>query len=70
MCLGWTKTTGIPTWMCRSVGMYRGEIPHACAFAFDGSLLAVSYGSILTLWEPNTTSMVCNGHNEARGTHI
>jgi len=40
------------SWRCRSVGYYRNQSANAAAFSDDGSLLAISYGSIITLWDP------------------
>jgi hypothetical protein len=34
-------------WTLRSVGEYRGEVPHAAAFSPDGSLFAISFGPVL-----------------------
>lgn len=39
-------------WGCRSTGFYRDMIPRCASFAADGSMLAVSYGQIITLWNP------------------
>ncbi|KAF9292637.1 hypothetical protein BGZ68_000041 [Mortierella alpina] len=39
-------------WSCRSTGFYRDMVPHCAGFASDGSLLAVAYGQIITLWNP------------------
>ncbi|KAG0046776.1 hypothetical protein BGZ83_008059 [Gryganskiella cystojenkinii] len=39
-------------WNCRSTGFYRDSIPHCAGFSSDGSLLAVAYGQIITLWNP------------------
>ncbi|KAF9173385.1 hypothetical protein BGX21_002483 [Mortierella sp. AD011] len=39
-------------WSCRSTGFYRDMVPHCAGFSSDGSLLAVAYGQIITLWNP------------------
>lgn len=43
---------GAAAWRCRSVGFYQGHPLLAAAFSPDGSLLAVSGGGLVTLWEP------------------
>jgi WD40 repeat protein len=42
------------SWRCRSVGYYRNRPVAAAKFSGDGSILAVTYGSILTLWDPKS----------------
>jgi len=42
------------SWRCRSVGYYRNRPAGACRFSRDGSILAISYGSVITLWNPYT----------------
>jgi NET1-associated nuclear protein 1 (U3 small nucleolar RNA-associated protein 17) len=42
------------TWNCRSVGFFRDYPCRSAAFSTDGSVLAVSYGHIITLWDPLT----------------
>ncbi|KAG0031342.1 hypothetical protein BGZ81_001370 [Podila clonocystis] len=39
-------------WSCRSTGFYRDLTPHCAGFSSDGSLLAIAYGQIITLWNP------------------
>ncbi|KAI9307908.1 WD40-repeat-containing domain protein [Cunninghamella echinulata] len=39
-------------WTCRSIGMYRQHCPEASAFSMDGSMLAVAFGSVITIWDP------------------
>ncbi|KAF0700325.1 Aste57867_9138 [Aphanomyces stellatus] len=41
-------------WTCRSLAQFRDVAIGAVAFSDDGSLLAVAYGSLLTLWDPDT----------------
>lgn len=38
-------------WSCRSVGFYRDAPATAGSFSADGSVLAVAYGSSVTLWD-------------------
>lgn len=44
-------------WTCRSVGMYRRDVPTSAAFSADGSILAVAFGSLITLWDPYQNSI-------------
>ncbi|KAI1317106.1 hypothetical protein EDD11_008993 [Mortierella claussenii] len=55
-------------WSCRSTGFYRDMIPHCSGFSSDGSLLAVAYGQIITLWNPylNTLQGVLTQPPETR----
>ncbi|KAI8388924.1 WD40-repeat-containing domain protein [Radiomyces spectabilis] len=41
-----------PTWICRSNGVYRNYSPRVAAFSHDGSILAVAFENIITLWDP------------------
>lgn len=45
-------------WNCRSVGVYRSYPITAADFSGDGSLLAVAYSHIITLWQPLTNLLV------------
>uniref|UniRef100_A0A8C4R906 WD repeat domain 75 n=1 Tax=Eptatretus burgeri TaxID=7764 RepID=A0A8C4R906_EPTBU len=45
------------TWACDFVGSYRGLPPLDCCFAEDGSLFAIAFGSIVTLWDPENWEM-------------
>ncbi|KAG1709981.1 hypothetical protein DVH05_016990 [Phytophthora capsici] len=45
------------SWHCQSVVRFRDEPITAVSFARDGSLLAVAYGSKLTLWDVATHSL-------------
>eukprot|EP01114_Cavostelium_apophysatum_P013003 TRINITY_DN3060_c0_g1_i1.p1 TRINITY_DN3060_c0_g1~~TRINITY_DN3060_c0_g1_i1.p1 ORF type:complete len:483 (+),score=160.66 TRINITY_DN3060_c0_g1_i1:1173-2621(+) len=40
------------SWVCRSVGTYSSRYCSSADFSSDGSLLAVSFGTTLTLWNP------------------
>lgn len=44
-------------WVCRSSFAYRDTTPQHVAWAPDGSLLAVSQGPFITLWDPHTLVM-------------
>ncbi|KAF9417570.1 hypothetical protein BGZ94_009944 [Podila epigama] len=39
-------------WRCRSTGFYRNMPAYCGGFSSDGSLLAIAYGQIITLWNP------------------
>uniref|UniRef100_A0A7N6BH26 WD repeat-containing protein 75 second beta-propeller domain-containing protein n=1 Tax=Anabas testudineus TaxID=64144 RepID=A0A7N6BH26_ANATE len=41
-----------PSWSCNFVGAYRGLLPECCSFSADGSLLAVSFQEVVTVWSP------------------
>jgi NET1-associated nuclear protein 1 (U3 small nucleolar RNA-associated protein 17) len=51
-------------WVCRSTGFYKNSregVPlpaRSCDFSHDGSLLAVSFQQIVTLWSPKTNGMM------------
>jgi NET1-associated nuclear protein 1 (U3 small nucleolar RNA-associated protein 17) len=45
-------------WACRSVGFFRDLRATAAAFSTDGSILAVAYEHIITLWNPTTNSLI------------
>lgn len=44
-------------WGCRGVGCYRDFNVNAVSFSGDGSLLAVVYGQVVTLWDPATVTL-------------
>ncbi|KAI9475978.1 MAG: WD40-repeat-containing domain protein [Benjaminiella poitrasii] len=44
-------------WICRSVGVYRDNVPRIAAFSEDGSILAVAFGQAITLWDPYLNSI-------------
>ncbi|XP_072179369.1 WD repeat-containing protein 75-like [Diadema setosum] len=44
-------------WNCDSVGFYKNTEPSAAAFASDGSLLAVGFHEVLTLWDPDDNQL-------------
>jgi NET1-associated nuclear protein 1 (U3 small nucleolar RNA-associated protein 17) len=54
-----TATEAPPStyWVCQSVGVYRDYKVRGAAFSGDGSLLAVVYGQVITLWEPTTLTL-------------
>ncbi|XP_037345235.2 WD repeat-containing protein 75 [Pungitius pungitius] len=43
---------GGPSWSCDFVGSYRGLVPQCCCFSADGSLLALSFQEVVTVWSP------------------
>ncbi|KJE98056.1 hypothetical protein CAOG_08091 [Capsaspora owczarzaki ATCC 30864] len=43
------------SWFCRSVGFYRDYHCKSLAFSADGSVLAIAYGSSVTLWDVDTS---------------
>lgn len=47
-------------WNCLSVGYYRNQPTRDAAFSVDGSVLGVSFGSALTLWNPESCSLQCS----------
>ncbi|GAA5807850.1 hypothetical protein MFLAVUS_001229 [Mucor flavus] len=55
--LGRNYQSGEAAWMCRSVGVYRDSSPTTATFSEDGSILAVAFGQIITLWDPYLNSI-------------
>ncbi|KAJ2079957.1 NET1-associated nuclear protein 1 [Coemansia sp. RSA 988] len=45
-------------WTCRNTAQYRGLQPGGAAFSSDGSMLAVSFGGTVTLWDVCADRMV------------
>ncbi|KAM9365512.1 WD repeat-containing protein 75 [Pholidichthys leucotaenia] len=41
-----------PSWSCDFVGAYHSLAPECCCFSVDGSLLAVSFQEVVTVWSP------------------
>uniref|UniRef100_A0A8C6UF78 WD repeat domain 75 n=1 Tax=Neogobius melanostomus TaxID=47308 RepID=A0A8C6UF78_9GOBI len=39
-----------PSWSCDFVGSYHGLAPQCCSFSADGSLLAVAFQEVVTVW--------------------
>lgn len=39
-----------PSWSCDFVGTYHGLVPGCCCFSADGSLLAVGFREVVTVW--------------------
>ncbi|KAJ1796872.1 NET1-associated nuclear protein 1, partial [Coemansia sp. RSA 2399] len=52
-------------WSCRSTAQHRGMRPHGAAFSADGSMLAVTFGSTITLWDASNTINQGNGSSSA-----
>lgn len=55
--LGRSYQSGEAAWICRSVGVYRDSSPSTATFSEDGSILAVAFGQITTLWDPYLNSI-------------
>ncbi|KAJ1527769.1 hypothetical protein ONE63_007724 [Megalurothrips usitatus] len=47
-------------WYCSSVGYYRGQPVKDAAFSPDGSVLGVTFGPSLTLWNPENCNLQCS----------
>jgi len=45
-------------WQCTGVGQWREEAPCGADFSRDGTLLAVGYGAVVTLWQPESLTLV------------
>lgn len=41
-------------WICKSTMKFKKMAANSAAFSGDGSVVAVSFGSVITLWDPNT----------------
>ncbi|XP_026872227.2 WD repeat-containing protein 75 [Electrophorus electricus] len=46
------------SWSCEHLGSYHGLQPTNCCFSGDGSLLAVSFAEVVTLWSPDTWELL------------
>ena len=44
-------------WFCQSAGGYREQPARCAAFSPDGSILAVGYKQVVTLWDPETCTL-------------
>ncbi|XP_057708454.1 WD repeat-containing protein 75 [Corythoichthys intestinalis] len=47
-----------PSWACDFVGSYHSLAPQCCSFSADGSLLAVSFREVVTVWSPATWELL------------
>ncbi|XP_018552227.1 WD repeat-containing protein 75 [Lates calcarifer] len=47
-----------PSWSCDFVGAYHGLVPKCCCFSADGSLLAVSFQEVVTVWSPSSWELL------------
>ncbi|XP_028847486.1 WD repeat-containing protein 75 [Denticeps clupeoides] len=47
-----------PSWSCDFVGRYHDLQPTNCCFSADGSLLAVSFQEVITIWNPETWELL------------
>jgi len=45
------------SWSCTSVGFYRQKPAGDVAFSEDGSVLAVAFKDVITLWDPDYNTM-------------
>uniref|UniRef100_A0A669C0L2 WD repeat domain 75 n=1 Tax=Oreochromis niloticus TaxID=8128 RepID=A0A669C0L2_ORENI len=48
------QSVNCPSWLCDFVGAYHGLVPECCSFSADGSLLAVAFQEVVTVWSPAT----------------
>lgn len=46
------------SWSCDFVGSYHSLRPTNCCFSADGSLLAVSFGEVVTVWSVDTWGLL------------
>ncbi|CAM9689351.1 unnamed protein product [Lampetra planeri] len=51
------EAAGGVNWSCDFVGSFRKLPATTCCFSEDGSVLAVAFGSVVTLWEPECWEM-------------
>ena len=59
------------SWICRSVGFYkRQKQATSCAFSSDGSLLAVSFGGVVALWDSYTNNLLGSLENPGSSEDI
>uniref|UniRef100_A0AAX7VIX1 WD repeat-containing protein 75 second beta-propeller domain-containing protein n=1 Tax=Astatotilapia calliptera TaxID=8154 RepID=A0AAX7VIX1_ASTCA len=47
-----------PSWLCDFVSAYHGLVPECCSFSADGSLLAVVFQEVVTVWSPSTWELL------------
>uniref|UniRef100_A0A665W7B0 C2H2-type domain-containing protein n=1 Tax=Echeneis naucrates TaxID=173247 RepID=A0A665W7B0_ECHNA len=47
-----------PSWSCDFVGAYHSLVPECCTFSADGSLLAVSFQEVVTVWSPSSWELL------------
>ncbi|KAG5283123.1 hypothetical protein AALO_G00038600 [Alosa alosa] len=52
------KDSDSASWSCDFVGSYHGLLPTRCSFSADGSLLAVNFREVITLWNPETWELL------------
>lgn len=48
---------GNDVWTCYGVGHYHDMVPGSASFSEDGSVVAVAFNHVLTLWIPNTNTL-------------
>uniref|UniRef100_A0A7S2SPP9 WD repeat-containing protein 75 second beta-propeller domain-containing protein n=1 Tax=Mucochytrium quahogii TaxID=96639 RepID=A0A7S2SPP9_9STRA len=54
----WELKRGTGQWNCRSVGYFRNSPIGSAALSQDGSVLAVSYDNMISLWNPLKNTML------------
>ncbi|XP_034549501.1 WD repeat-containing protein 75 isoform X2 [Notolabrus celidotus] len=47
-----------PSWSCDFVGAYHSLVPECCCFSADGSLLAVSFQEVVTVWSSTSWELL------------
>ncbi|ORZ30942.1 WD40-repeat-containing domain protein [Catenaria anguillulae PL171] len=52
--LGGVEHRTVDQWRCRASAYYRSHAPRAVAWAADGSVLAVAFADLVTLWDPES----------------
>lgn len=57
LCFLWLADEG-PSWLCDFVSAYHGLVPECCSFSADGSLLAVAFQEVVTVWNPSTWELL------------
>ncbi|KAK7474309.1 hypothetical protein BaRGS_00034444 [Batillaria attramentaria] len=60
----------VDKWTCDSVGFFRDHPAGKARFSEDGSVLAVVFGTSLTLWDPDTNVMKATLSDPTDRTHI
>lgn len=51
--------TGV-AWKCYGIGFYRDLPCTGLSFSIDGSLMSTGFGSIVTVWLPDTCDLKCS----------
>lgn len=53
-----SSKTSVYSWYCRSIGTYKSMLPTTATISKDGSLLAVAFNNIITLWNLNNMMLL------------